>query len=75
MDGAPTKTEEMIETPGLDHVLSQLVPQAADALNRSRSYQTVLLVGPTGSGKSFNRDKIMKMAGYSDENYVTVKLC
>ncbi len=42
-----------IDTPGLDDLLDRAVPDLAETLAADDFYQPVLLLGPTGTGKSY----------------------
>jgi len=57
---------DWIDTPGLDYVMRTQVSRATVCLNPQNQYQPVLLLGPTGSGKSYVRDKILSEAGYPE---------
>lgn len=64
---ADQSDEKWIETPGLAYVRDYLVPEAVDYLNLDRpSYRPVLILGPTGSGKSYLTNMILKRLGYKD---------
>ena len=59
--------QEWIDTPGMNQVLKEFVPEAADFLKSKESYEPVLIVGPTGTGKNYIRDKTLSAAGIPKE--------
>jgi len=75
------KEPEWINTPGLDYLLESRVPQAAEILKSKDRYEPILLVGDTGTGKSYLRDRILEASGFkeidkeSDEKIVVEVNC
>jgi predicted AAA+ superfamily ATPase len=47
------KEPKWIETPGFKYIIKEMVPEAAQALRSDEDYVPVLIVGPTGVGKSY----------------------
>ncbi len=64
------QTEKWIETPGMRIIIDQAVPDAASALLSDND--PVLLMAPSGTGKSYIKDKILQAAQISADAYVHV---
>jgi hypothetical protein len=59
---------EWVDTPGLNYLLRRRVPEAAKNLKSREHYEPILLAGPTGTGKSYLRDRILEAAGFKQRN-------
>ena len=58
--------QNWFDTPGLEYLLTELVPQAAELLTSKERQKPVLLVGPTGAGKTHIKKQILQKADLSD---------
>ena len=58
---------DWIDTPGLTYLLGELVPKAAELLKLKDISKPILLVGPTGTGKTHIKNRILEKANLSSE--------
>jgi hypothetical protein len=61
-----------IDTPGLKTLLDYAVPQFGEILKNSDLYTPILVMGPTGSGKSHIANRITRCAGIPDDQVIHV---
>ena len=64
--------DRWIDTPGLSYVTDVLAAEAAEDLSSKDNYKPILIFGPTGTGKNYIADKILKISGIPDEKSVRI---